>query len=134
MSSTHAQLCAKAEAFRRRYQPLLPDGLYARVEAQHLNTTRWLCPVAVAYGPTRVVVRFLLRVLADELMGERLPTLLRGQWVCSLSWNAGFAPSEREVRWAVAEGLERAEKEHIAFRRMQHRALRRMGMLTGAEP
>ncbi len=117
MTESREALWRHGEHFRRRYQRLLPEGLYARVEAKPLAFVRYVDPVAGAYGPTRVRVSILLQVFADRLCGEDLPTLLRGQWLCSFRWNAGHAPSPREVLWGVSEGLARAEHKHRWWQR-----------------
>ncbi len=115
MTTAPNDLWRKAECFRRRYQRLLPAGLTVNVEAKHLLTGHR--GPGRRPGPMRVVVRYLLQVFANQLCGEDLPGLFRGQWVCSLGWNAGFAPRAPEVLWAAIEGVARLEREHRAWSR-----------------
>ncbi len=107
MTTAFRHLCAKAEAFRRRYARELPAGLHVEASAQHLST-RWRGEHRTLRPAPRVVVRYLLQVYAAGPMRR---------WVASLSWNAGQAPSAREVRWAVAEGLHDVELEDAWYER-----------------
>lgn len=120
MTTVRADLWAKAEYFRRRYERLLPEGLYARViEARPL--TRYRVAEDGFFAQPRVRPSILLQVFADRLCGQDLWGLLRGQWVCSLRWDVGRSPSAREFRWAVAEGLEVCEREHRRWERRRRR-------------
>lgn len=101
MTTAFRHLCVKAEAFRRRYARELPAGLRAEMSAQHL-LTRWRGEGRPLRPTPRLAVRYLLQVYVAGPMRR---------WVASLSWNAGQAPSTREVRWAVAEGLLDVELE-----------------------